>query len=983
MAYLIGETKLIPQSAATADLTVDLSGLDVVAGDYVLIGVVCNASSGTLSETAAGSTTWDTTGTLSVTSGQRKWLTWGKVAAGPAISNPTFHISAGTPVWMGFIQIWREADGTTFKNGLATANPGSVASAASGSLDPSANNCAIVYFASGFGGTQDEALRFNSSDVVGELIKNSDVSNYLAVAVGTVQQGAHVETQETVYANFAQRIGIITLAINNATSGGLQRDARAAMTRVNWFGSFGTAHESVTFAELSTMVTWTGGLIDGITVDNTIGTVAASTAVPPVWGSDTSLPNAANTTSKWGGGWCTITSANMTGKLFSIEWNIPILGSQFGSEGAIIAFGDASGNAAVFRLAKKFSIEASRRYTAFIDVENATPLQAEGTINWAAVTKFGIGYHRSGSSTTPRGINFRNAFLHGTTDLVRGSAGAPQSIEYLDKVLNGWGYYGLCERLPNSKAVLVKTDTRFGDGTTQTYLDATASMVAFPDDYSIDTQPHWQVGANRIGLTLKGSSTDTLNQVASSITGDSQQNFTIDCHADADVSLAGTSIIGLAVTLDGDIPVSSATISGCGEVVGSSADLTDVTISATASTDAAHSVTADGAVLLRTTIDGTGAAYALELGTAVTAITLTDCTLTAGTTDKVHVLKTTGTVTITISGTTSLASGDVTTAGATVVISAPELYQVVVVSGFTAGSRIQIYDTTNSAELFNGTASAGNTVVSGTTATWTDPTAAAGSRAIRVRVAYVSGTTAKEFIEATGLTCGVTSGTESITYPITPVADATYNTNAVDGSAVTGITFTDAATDLVNINIGGGSVSLPTIYAAFVYWIFTAAGIDDDVAYISAPDPANYILTSMKIRNTNATPLKVTGGYFYDSTGSVENCVDTAGSTGNIFPMPVHVVAYAVGSGVVTSQNISDIAAASATSTTTAVLASAVDGTVTLAESLRLSNAVLGGKVSGAGTNQEYFRDLADTKDRAVFTVDSSGNRTAVTRDLT
>jgi hypothetical protein len=79
----------------------------------------------------------------------------------------------------------------------------------------------------------------------------------------------------------------------------------------------------------------------------------------------------------------------------------------------------------------------------------------------------------------------------------------------------------------------------------------------------------------------------------------------------------------------------------------------------------------------------------------------------------------------------------------------------------------------------------------------------------------------------------------------------------------------------------------------------------------------------MKIRNTNATPLKVTGGYFYDSTGSVKNCVDTAGSTGNIFPMPVHVVAYAVGSGVVTSQNISDIAAASATSTTTAVLAAA------------------------------------------------------------
>lgn len=66
-----------------------------------------------------------------------------------------------------------------------------------------------------------------------------------------------------------------------------------------------------------------------------------------------------------------------------------------------------------------------------------------------------------------------------------------------------------------------------------------------------------------------------------------------------------------------------------------------------------------------------------------------------------------------------------------------------------------------------------------------------------------------------------------------------------------------------------------------------------------------------------------------------------------------------------------------------AIYATAIDGTTTLAESLRLSNAVLGGKVSGAGTGTETFRNLADTKDRLVVTVDSSGNRTALTRDLT
>lgn len=68
---------------------------------------------------------------------------------------------------------------------------------------------------------------------------------------------------------------------------------------------------------------------------------------------------------------------------------------------------------------------------------------------------------------------------------------------------------------------------------------------------------------------------------------------------------------------------------------------------------------------------------------------------------------------------------------------------------------------------------------------------------------------------------------------------------------------------------------------------------------------------------------------------------------------------------------------------TAAVYAGVIDGTTTFAESIRLHNAVLAGKVSGAGTGTEVFRDLADTKDRIVASVDGSGNRTAITRDAT
>jgi hypothetical protein len=66
----------------------------------------------------------------------------------------------------------------------------------------------------------------------------------------------------------------------------------------------------------------------------------------------------------------------------------------------------------------------------------------------------------------------------------------------------------------------------------------------------------------------------------------------------------------------------------------------------------------------------------------------------------------------------------------------------------------------------------------------------------------------------------------------------------------------------------------------------------------------------------------------------------------------------------------------------TEVLAATVETNTSLAESLRLANSVLGGKVSGASTSTETFRDINDTKNRVVADVDSNGNRTAITLDL-
>jgi len=68
---------------------------------------------------------------------------------------------------------------------------------------------------------------------------------------------------------------------------------------------------------------------------------------------------------------------------------------------------------------------------------------------------------------------------------------------------------------------------------------------------------------------------------------------------------------------------------------------------------------------------------------------------------------------------------------------------------------------------------------------------------------------------------------------------------------------------------------------------------------------------------------------------------------------------------------------------TTEILGMVYEGTEDFQDFLRLARAVLLGKTSGAGTGTENFRDRADGKNRVVSTIDSNGDRTAITTDAT
>ena len=65
------------------------------------------------------------------------------------------------------------------------------------------------------------------------------------------------------------------------------------------------------------------------------------------------------------------------------------------------------------------------------------------------------------------------------------------------------------------------------------------------------------------------------------------------------------------------------------------------------------------------------------------------------------------------------------------------------------------------------------------------------------------------------------------------------------------------------------------------------------------------------------------------------------------------------------------------------ILAMVYEGSETFQDFLRLARSALAGKLSGAATTTIAIRDIADSKVRITATVDSAGNRTAVTTDAT
>ena len=179
------------------------------------------------------------------------------------------------------------------------------------------------------------------------------------------------------------------------------------------------------------------------------------------------------------------------------------------------------------------------------------------------------------------------------------------------------------------------------------------------------------------------------------------------------------------------------------------------------------------------------------------------------------------------------------------------------VTGIVAGSRLRIYNTTTSTEVYNA-------IVSGTsyTATYAEGTGYSQSDVLEVRVAEISK------LEFSSTVVASATGWSLL---VTQEANPTYASYGVDGSTVGGITW-DGGNMQFDFNDTDNQVAGGDIAAWYFYFITTATGIAEAFGAIGWPQ-INRISNRTATRaitfdNTKSDALKITGAWIDRDDGA-------------------------------------------------------------------------------------------------------------------
>lgn len=727
MSYPLPSSVVVTSGASGGNVTVTLPS-GIVNDDTVTIALLQDVGGTTITQ-RAGTTGWTIRQPAGVTGGVRLCLAYKVCTAGEA--NPAFD-GAASGAWLALAWINKDCDVTTPINttsgqGYASTDFANTSTPSNGDLGagltPAAgdddNGPVTLIYMWGLNGIA-KYMRAPQDDLIeiGKAIDPTGLSRQGNIIVGYrvmgATDGSTAAPTVRMYSTDATLGGNgFVFALRNKSGGAVAADCRTGLIEqpdsvaANWYGDFGAAVTSTKPDDFA-------ATINGITVRGTKATESTLAGTVSSWGRYTTLAD--STASVLVGRYEDIATTDLTGKIMSVQWFCSggAQSPNLDTAGCLVGFKDNSGNWVVYQLRAKAQIVGNAEYTSQIAAGYANVYASSGTINWADVTGIGWFLHH-GSMATSITLAIKNLCFLDTAKITGGSSANPASLTTLSTALASWGH-GQNARLQGAGQVEIRQSVQIGDGSTPTYFDASTQALTYPSAHAAATQPDWNVAADRCSVILYPASSDTINLGAFGAVAPVQQALTMHASAStsASVSVVGGAFVGWAGTWKDGIAIASATFQACDPFNTKGADCTDTTWKRTTAGagEAAVVVDTSGATLTRCTIDvtGTSAGYHLELGTSCTSITLADVTFT-GTpgTDKVHVLKTSGTVTITISGTTNLAAdgSDVSSAGATVVIAAPNPTLDATV---LANTRVVLYNRTADAEI-------SNTLVAGTS--WT------------------------------------------------------------------------------------------------------------------------------------------------------------------------------------------------------------------------------------------------------------------------
>jgi hypothetical protein len=184
------------------------------------------------------------------------------------------------------------------------------------------------------------------------------------------------------------------------------------------------------------------------------------------------------------------------------------------------------------------------------------------------------------------------------------------------------------------------------------------------------------------------------------------------------------------------------------------------------------------------------------------------------------------------------------------------------VTGLVQHSRIQIYNLTTSAEIYN--SSVNSTSYS---AQYIDGTGITTGDEIRLRVTRQNGVTAYLPFEATAI-----ASSAGFSFKVSQQLDAVYNGNAIDGSSVTTLT-SDFPNVQIDVDDSDGTVDVREIYARYVNIITTEEGLRQWFGGITAINSVNYqvntAVNNLTIQNVGSNAVNLGVARIFRDDGAI------------------------------------------------------------------------------------------------------------------